>query len=163
MTATRSDDPRTRRPQRQGGVTLELILALPLLLIALLAVVEIGVIVANVKHVAAASREGAKLAAQTPGLSQATTAATRDAVQLAINRRLESAGLGANAAQEVILRHTVADGDGEPPLDPPLPDEAVRVTVRVELTRLAPDLLGAFGFTLSGKTIDHSTTWAYEL
>ena len=49
---------------RRAAVTLEMIVALPVLTIALLVVIELGVVMANLKHVAAASREGARLAAE---------------------------------------------------------------------------------------------------
>ncbi len=168
MTATQSGYFLKRRPRPRGGVTLELILALPLLVIVLLAVIEVGLILANFKHVAAASREGAKMAAETVGLSPGTTAATAAQVRSAVDRRLEAAGLGASASQGVTVRHTVTaagaatNGDCSDPVVPALPDATVRVTVCVALTRLSPNLLGAFGFDLAGQTIEHTTTWDYE-
>jgi Flp pilus assembly protein TadG len=163
MPMTRTSPSRPRR--RTAAVTLELILALPVLVIALLVVIEFGVLMANLKHVAAASRDGAKLAAETAPLGAGATAA---ALRSAIDRRLESAGFGAGAAQGVTLRHTVGSGsvvtDGicSDPTTPAMPDDAVRVTVCVELTRLAPDLLATFGFSLAGKVAEHTTTFHYE-
>lgn len=158
-----------RRGYRGASVVVELLIAFPILFIALLVVVEFGVMMANLKQVAAATRDGARLAAQTAGLAPATTAATAAAVRALVDNRLESAGYGANASQGVTLRHTVAGGgvatDGvcNDPLIPALPAvDAVRVTVRVELTKFTPNLLASFGFDLSTRFSEHTATFEYE-
>ena len=154
----------SRRRIRRAGVVVELLLTLPVLFIALLAIVEFGLILANVKQVALASREGAKLAAETAPLNGGTAAVIRNLV----DDRLESAGMGTNASQGVTLQDTVTfgtftDGDCPAPAAPPLPLGAVRVTVCVELEKLSPNLLQAFGFDISGLVVEHTTTYRHEL
>jgi Flp pilus assembly protein TadG len=158
-----------QRRSRRAGVTLELILGLPVLVIVLLIVVELGLIMGNSKHVAAASREGAKLAAEAATLNPGNTAAVTAMIRVAIDRRLASAGLGNAATRGVTLRHTVGGGGSATsgscpdPVVPVLPNDAVRVTVCVEMTRLSPNLLSIFGFDLTGRVVRSTTTYDYEL
>jgi Flp pilus assembly protein TadG len=159
-----------RCARRRASVTLELIVALPLLIIGLLAVVEFGVLLASLQQVAAASYEGAKAAAEAPALTSvpADNVLLASNIRALVDRRLQSAGFGSSASQGVTLRHTVGGGgdatDGicADPLTPPLPTQSVRVTVCVELTRLAPNVLSSFGFTLTGKVAEFTTTLDYE-
>lgn len=157
-----------RRTGRSGAVIVELILAMPILFISLLVVAEFGMVMANLKQVALASREGAKIAAETAGLSPANTAATAAAIRSAVDDRLESAKFGPSATVGVRLDHTVggggsaADGTCPSPAGPALPSDAVRVTVCVELTKLTPNLLAAFGFDISSSTVEQTTTLDYE-
>lgn len=158
-----------RRPPR-GAVVLELILALPVLLIFLLAVVEFGLILAQLKHVGLASRVGAEAAAQTPGLSTVDGDAVPADVRAAIDAQLSASGM---AACKVILEHNVPAAmvtleSGDCPCEPPgtpFPTTAryVRVTVCVPLSDLTPDLLENFGYTTAGQTVEHSSTFRYEL
>jgi Flp pilus assembly protein TadG len=158
-----------RRTARRGAVILELIVAIPILVIALLVVVQFGLIMANLKQVALASREGAKIAAETAGLSTATTAAAAVAIRSAVDARLESAGFGSAASQGVTLRHNVGgggvatDGTCSDPTTPTLPAGSVRVTICVELTKLTPNLLQTFGFDISSDVVEQTTTLDFEL
>jgi Flp pilus assembly protein TadG len=161
---------RTHRGTRRGGaVIVELILAMPILFISLLVVAEFGMVMANLKQVALASREGAKIAAETAGLSTTTTGATAAVIRKAVDDRLESAEFGSTATEGVRLDHTVsgggsaADGTCPSPAGPTLPSGAVRVTVCVKLTKLTPNLLSVFGFDISTRTVEHTTTLDYEL
>lgn len=156
--------------RRRGVVTLELLLSLPVLMIVLLAVVQFGVLMANLQHVAAASYEGAHYATEQAALTvvPASNAALAAAIRTAVDRRLESAGFGTNASAGVTLRHTVGgggnatDGTCSDPLNPPLPARTVRVTVRVPLTRLAPNVLSTFGFDLTGRYTEMTSTLDFE-
>lgn len=154
---------------RHAAVTLEMIIALPIFLIFLAGIIEFGLIQANSQQVALASRIGARLAAETAGLSPATTAATATSIRTEIDRQLQSAKLGASASQGVTLRHTVlggavaTDGTCPDPTTPAMPTNAVRVTVSVPLSSLTPNLLNVFGYTTAGKTVEVTTTYAYEL
>lgn len=157
-----------RRGHRGASVVVELLIAFPILFIALLVVVEFGVMMANLKQVASAARDGARLAAQTAGLAPATTAATAAAVRTLVDNRLESAGFGTNASTGVTLRHTVSgggvatDGTCNDPLNPVMPaTDAVRVTVRVDLTTFTPNLLASFGFDLTSRFSEHTATFEY--
>ncbi|MCO6457526.1 MAG: pilus assembly protein [Pirellulaceae bacterium] len=144
---------------------LELILTLPIVLIALLAVVEFGLIQANLKQVALASREGARLAAETFPLNPATTSVIRGEV----DRRLESAGFGPAATLGITIQETAfgggpyTDGTCSVPVAPPMPLGAVRVTVCVPLDLLTPNLLQAFGYDITGLVAEHTTTYRHEL
>ncbi|MDA1053224.1 MAG: pilus assembly protein [Planctomycetota bacterium] len=158
-----------RRRAHSGAVTLELIVSLLVLFIALFVVVEFGLAMANLQHLARASRDGAKIASETAGLAPATTAATASTIRAAIDRRLESAGFGANATLGVTLRHTLGagdvatDGTCSDPISPPLATDMVRVTVCVQLTKLTPNLLSPFGYDITSETAEHTTTFDYEL
>ena len=149
---------------RRGGVVLELILTLPILVIVLFAVVEFGLLLANLKHVALASREGAKMAAET----QPINAATVSVLRAQIDRRLESAGLGPEATSGITVQETafggvsITDGVCGSPTSPIMPPGAVRVTVCVQFERLTPNLLQAFGLDVTGKVVEQTTTFRHE-
>jgi Flp pilus assembly protein TadG len=159
------------RSRRGGAVTFELIVTLPILVIFLAAVIEFGLILANTKQVALASRLGAKIAAESGAPFNSGTLA---AIRTAVDRQLEAAGFGAAASAGVTLQHNVAGGGSSPqvsgdcpaPSSPPLPADgsgSVRVTVCVELSKLTPDLLSSFGFSIAGKFVESTTTYPYEL
>lgn len=161
---------RSRLRQRLSGVTyLELILALPVIFIFLLAVIEFGLIFANLKYVPAASRAGAKVYAETP-TAALTNPATLTAVQNAVNDALSP---GSMTACRVILQHNVG-GVGliqsgtcvcPPPTTPAMPVLAggsVRVTVCVEVSQITPNLLAGFGFTTTGRIAKSTTTFPHE-
>ncbi len=158
---------RACRPTRRravAAVTLELILALPILFIALLAVVEFGAVMANLQAVAAASREGGRFAARQGTLN----AGTASSIRTLVDNRLQTAGFGSTASTGVVLVHnigattTLTDGVCPAPTSPALPATSVRVRVCVPLTRLAPDLLNPFGFSLTSKTVQQDATFDYE-
>jgi Flp pilus assembly protein TadG len=162
-------------PRRSAVCVLELILWLPVFLIFLLAVIEFGLILGQLKQVALASRVGAKMAAESLPISMA-------AVQNEVDRQLESAGMGASCS--IILVHNVPGGGASPqttgggcnctsPTSPTLPtgtllsdnvthSGSVRVTVCVKLTQLTPNLLSTFGYSISNGTVQQTTTFVHE-
>jgi Flp pilus assembly protein TadG len=157
---------------RPAVCAIEVVLALPIFLVFLLAVVEFGLILANCKQVSLASRVGAKIASESSFPFDATTLVN---IRTAVDRQLESAGLGATASGAVVLQHNVAGGGASPqssgplsctaPTDPPLPSDgegAVRVTVCVELSKLTPNFLSTFGFSTAGKRVMLTTTYPYK-
>lgn len=155
---------------RRGAVVLELLVAVPVLLVFLAAVVEFGLILAQSSQVAAASRGGAQWAAVSGVPFDATTLA---AIRRAVDRQLQTAGFGVGASRGIVLEHTVPGGGPSPQIDgscpvpngPPLPTDgqgAVRVTVCVDLSRATPDLLATFGFSTAGRSIVLNTTLPYE-
>lgn len=189
MNSCNSTHPRRQSPKlswrsRHGGpprgaVHLEMIIAFPIFMIGLLAVIEFGLMMTNLQQVALASRIGAEAAAQTSGLSSASGVPT--GVALAVNRHLDSAGIGPSGANacRIILEHNVgatppntvspvlltytarscacsAPGTDLPPV------RSVRVTVCTELTNLTPNLLGSLGLDIKSRTVEHSTTFRYE-
>ena len=174
----RTKDPcRLAGRARHGAVTLELILTLPIWLIFLLAVIEFGQILANQQQVALASRVGVEEASQTADLPLRDGRPVPDNVIDAIDQQLASSGI---SACRVILEHNVVPtapsgittpvtaSSGTCRHDPPAAElpparQYVRVTVAVPLTELTPDLLGVFGLDISEKTLQHTTTFRYEL
>lgn len=164
------DQLKNNKRQPRGVVTIELILTLPILLISVLAMVEFGVLLSQMKQVELASREGARLAAQ-----QSITDLPSSVGDVAnrVERVLQTGDISGYC--RVILQHNVASA-GNPiqmtgPCDCPTPTTpdmpsgtnlaAVRVTVCVEMDQLAPDLLSTLGFSLADKRISQTTTWPY--
>lgn len=157
---------------RSAIVALETLIWLPVILIVLAAVIEMGLLLTGAMHVEAASRLGAKLAAETVGLSPATSAATAMTIRNSVDNYLENAGFGGGASVGVRLQHNVMGGasveDGScppvavPPL-PPSPPASVRVVVCVAAPTLAPNILKTFGFDTATCTVEVQTTFPYEL
>lgn len=177
----RSPTSRSPRPvRRRAVVTLELVLAVPVLLIVLLAVVEVGLILAASKHVEFASRLGAKLAAEAT-TADLGTLNTAGPLKAEIDQYLNTAGYTDSCT--VILEHNVAaaanpvqtnpnpadcvcNPDGALPaavIGPPATVvESVRVTVCLPMDGNIPNCLATFGFDLSDCSIRHSSVWRYE-
>ena len=165
------------RPRRRGAVTLELILTLPIWLILLLAIIEFGQLLSNQQQVALAGRVGAEEASQTPDLPISPGVPVPANVLDAIDQQLASSGI---SACHVRLQHNVVPaappvfeapielsaGDcdcREPDAALPSAREYVRVTVGVRLTQLTPNLLRMFGFDVSDRIVQQTTTFRYEL
>ena len=153
------------------------ILTFPIWLIFLLAIVEFGQILSNQQQVALASRVGAEEASQTYALPLSDADAVPANVLRAIDQQLASSGI---SRCRVVLEHNVVPStpsaipvpvtlsSGACYYDPPvtaLPSarQYVRLTVCVELTEITPNLLALFGFDVAGRTIQHTTTFRYEL
>ena len=164
---------RSHRRWSSGAVTLELILMLPIWIILMLAVIEFGLIGSNRQQVALASRVGAEEASRTPGLSTNNGDPVPGNVLNVIDQQLASSGL---SRCEVVLQHnlgsvspaytTLASGNCDCPSPTgllPTAGRAVRVTVFVPVTGLAPNLLRACGLDLSDRFIYHTTTFRHEL
>jgi len=168
---------RPPRDSRGGAVTLEFIIALPVLLIILLAVVQFGMFFSGLQQVSLASRVGAEAAAQTDLSASETGDGIPADILNAINAQLASAGI---TACRIFVEHNV-DGTDEDELQEPststwtctppataLPlDDAhgvysVRVTVCVPMSELAPNCLSLFKFDISKRSTQCSTTFRYE-
>ncbi|QDT32148.1 hypothetical protein Mal48_13900 [Thalassoglobus polymorphus] len=134
-----------------------------------------GLIMTGSMHVAAASRLGAKLAAETVGLDASTTAATAVAIRGPVDDYLENAGYGPDATEGVRLQHNIGTNGGSaesgtcpeqntPALpNPPTPaPHAVRVVVCVALPTVSPNLLKTFGFNTENLNLELATTHPYE-
>jgi len=164
-TATR----RNRRSNRRGAVLVELILAFPVLLVVLLAVIEFGLIQSNLQQIALASRVGAEEASQTATVALSGSGAVPANILAAIDKQLASSGL---SQCKVTVQHNVgtpgtrmtgACDCGTPSTPTPATPSYVRVTVCVELAELTPNLLQIFGFDTAGKVVEHTTTFRHEL
>ena len=159
-----------RKFVRAGAVTLELILVFPFLVIALMAVVQFGLLFSNQQRLEMASRAGAKVASEMT-LPEIDMDPVPAAIQNAINRELSNSGI---VADRIIVQHNV--GSNPPytlisgalncpaPTTPPLPAsrQYVRVTVCAGTTKLAPNLLKTYGFDLSGRISQQTTTLRYD-
>jgi hypothetical protein len=172
--------PRSRRRRLRGaGITLELILCLPVWLIVLAAGVEFGLLMSRLQQVALAARVGAMEAAQTEGLDGFT--GFPEDVAAAVDRQLQSAKRQENKIEycRLILEHNVGtaqhspltqDGNTSctcnaiPDAQMPFPacGDYVRVTVCVRMTELTPNLLSTFGLDISQKIVQHTATYRYE-
>ncbi len=150
---------------------------LPVWLIFLLAIIEFGQILCSQQQVELASRVGAEEASQTPELPISQSGEIPANVLLAIDQQLASSGM---TGCHVRLEHNVVpEYPGAPPVPVTLtagtcdcegPAEAlpemrqyVRVTVGIAMTELTPNLLRAFGFDISDRIVQHTTTFRYEL
>lgn len=161
-----------RTALRRGVSVLELVLITPVLLILLLAVIEFGQILANLKQVSLASRVGAKVASELAVLPPTGSVFPAD-VAAAVQNQLLSNGL---TYSRIVLQHDAGGSpnclstDGGPcPGTAPVtafPGTAygtyVRVTVYVQMTQLSPNLLSTLGLTTVGKVIENTTTYIYE-
>lgn len=175
---------RPTRGMRGGAVTLEFIIALPVLLIMLLAVVQFGMFFSGLQQVSLASRVGAEVAAQTDLSASGTGAPIPPAILNAINAQLGSSGV---SACKIYLEHNLGHTIGEPdesdeelewpsgsdcactppatglPLDAAHLVYSVRVTVCVPMTELTPNCLELLGFDISARWTQCSTTFRYEM
>lgn len=170
---TRNQRTPRQRPRR-AAVVLETILALPLFLLMLLAVVQFGVFFSNLQQMALATRVGAEEASQTPALSTTDNDPVPADILDAIDQQLGGSGI---AVCRVILIHnvgvpagtTVELSSGVCACDPPVPPnpspggEFVQVTVCSELPELMPNCLATFGFDAAGKFAQQTTIFRYEL
>jgi hypothetical protein len=186
MTTLAQLRPKTNRPrhrsarQRDGSVTLEFLLVLPVLLIVLLAVVEFGMFFANMQQVALASRVGTESASQANLGGSFSGDPIPPTVLQAINAQLETSGI---SPCRIYLQHNVTGspqvlvedyvpGFACPAPTAPLPPQpppatnygrlSVRVTVCVPMTELTPNCLALLGFDLAGRCAICSTTFRHE-
>jgi hypothetical protein len=150
---------------------------LPILLIVLFAAIEFGMFFASMQQVALACRVGAEEASQTNLSGTADGDLVPANVSLAVEQQLATSGFVPCA---VFLQHNVQVAPQTlatpaspactclPPADAlPLPPGAgaksVRVTVCVPMTELAPNCLALFGFDLTDRCAECTTTFRYEL
>lgn len=167
-----------RRGRRSGAVTLETILALPVLAMALLAILAFGMLTSSLQQVAIAAREGARTAAETASLP--STGAVPPAVVDAVERHFEEAGAStplSDGEYEIRLVHNLngapsflesnaggLESPSQPALDPAPPTVGtyVRLTVAVRGSRLAPNVLATFGFDLDDYAFEQTVSLPHE-
>jgi Tfp pilus assembly protein PilW len=145
----------SRRRQRRGVVFFELIIALPIVMIFLAAVIQFALIKINIQHVSMASRIGAKRAAAGDNAAL---------VKTAVDRYLDHAGFGAGASAGVTVRDSGAVSDSTSGTCTSIPAFTTLITsskVRVclNLNQLTPNLLDVFGYDITGKTFQIDTTF----
>lgn len=154
------------RHRRRGAVVLELLIALPLLVIGTMAAVEMGIWMTGRERVEMAARLGAE---------QAATWIDFADVQNKVKEYLATANVPANDVQILLIHNVGAESGqferltnapdlnwGEFEVPPALTSEYVRVVVRVPSDALAPNLLKSFGFDLSQQWTVRAKTFRFE-
>jgi Flp pilus assembly protein TadG len=122
--------------RRRGSLAVELVLILPILLIFLLGMFEFSLLLSARQQLLAASREGARVAAQ---------GADDQEVRLTVKRVLGKGSMGnAEVGVRRIAGETETLGAGR---------DRVEVVVRIPATRVVPDLLGWAGIKFAGHDL----------
>jgi Flp pilus assembly protein TadG len=170
--AIRSGLPAGKPALRRGAIAVELLVSVPILVILLLAVIEFGLIFAAIKQVAFASRLGAKLASEAGTTANLTTIVSDGTLRAAIDRQLQAAGAtgscqiivqyGTGGVPMTLLSAPNSCDCGASALAGPGTGTFVRVEVGALLDEFCPNLLGPFGFSIAGRAISHTTTFALE-
>jgi hypothetical protein len=175
-------------PVRRGGVLLELILSLPLLVILLLAVVEYAVLMSNQQHLEMAARAGGLISTT---LELPETGAVPNEVLDVIAVELANIGIDLQAGIDdgsirVELEHNYDTNGPVPDLDPsarlvsgtldcpppnspaaPDPDASVygrsyiRLSVCVRSDLLTPNLLSAYCIDMSERVTSKTKTYRH--
>lgn len=141
--------------RREGALTLELILVLPMLLVMILAVVQFGQYLANIQQLAFAARIGGEEAAITQSLPTTEGGPVPLSVINAIDQQLLAAGI---VHRMIVLEHNVGGhqtslvtpSGAEPPpkLAAVPPGQYVRVVIIVPKSEVMPNLLKTLGLNL---------------
>ncbi len=158
---------------RRGTLILELVLVLPLILIALLAAIQFGKYFANMQEISLAARIGGLAASRVGNLSVVPGDPVPAAVTDAVGKQLASVGIHTAA---VVLEHNLG---GSPVLlqspqdvsvdvdflSAPPPGGYVRVIVIVPQAAIMPDLLRFCGLhlVLPGKVTAFSNVFHHTL
>lgn len=165
-TLSRRSERKRHAKSRRGAETLEVILALPALLIATIAIFQFGFIMLVHQAVTAAAVEGVREAAK----DQSTTVAAAMEVQRILGiHRLSFSTNSTNSIDDVRVLVERFGSPTDQVGNSTLPCSAqggtlqlnqVRVTVCVRMTnadgRPVPNWLSSFGFTLVGRTLEAS-------
>lgn len=156
---------RQRARSRDGSVLLETLLVIPILLIGVLAIVQFSTLTSRMSWVKRASRDGADIAST---LTLPTGGTVPPAVIDAVTAALDEKAI---AWTEIRLEHNVgpggpyvltAGGGGSCTAPANVPStQYVAVTVCVEESQLAPNLLETFCFDLDGRFVQQTTIRCY--
>src|SRR5262245_4353136 len=118
--------------RRRGLLAIEMLIALPIVLSLLLAMVQFSLLMSARQQVTNAAREGARVLALGGG---------GDEVRTTVDRYL-----GENVAQ---INATLSDVNGEPIAS----GQPVEVTVTIPTRSLVPEMLGIIGFGLGDSKL----------
>ena len=164
----RSESVNAPSRDRQGAVTLEAIIGLPILLLVVMAIFEYGTIMVVHHAVMAAVTKGAREGAKVPTtLGAADRSRVLDAVEYSVEDVLGTHGLTVDVASgvQVVVEDSTGVGSrgqaiGVVPGVTGITDPAeVRITLRVQFANARiPNLLGTFGVDLSAKYFEMSST-----
>ena len=166
-----------QRTRRTGAIiSLELLIALPILVAVSIGATQAGLLLKNKQQLTLACRVGAEEASQTVALTETSANdPVPDNILEAIDNQLASSNI---AFCRVFLEHNVggsqvvlsSDGpdscDCQPPprLSDPPPRQYVRLTLCVKLEQLMPSSLTLFGASPAGEKIARcSSVYRYEL
>ncbi len=171
---------RRNRQSRRAAVTLELILVLPIFLLALMPVVQFGVLLSNEELVEMAARSGVQVASQAGPFSEINNAPVPAVVLNAVAVEMAKIGVtdytvrmehnihfspAPSIGPVVVLKSVVGSG---PTTIPTLstvtlsPNRTyVRVTVFVTTSKLTPNLLNSYGFDLSTRVSSETALRRY--
>ncbi|REK27126.1 MAG: hypothetical protein DWQ42_07410 [Planctomycetota bacterium] len=142
--ATRSLHP-ARRQRRRGVMSFELLLAIPVLLIVLIAGIEISQMLMAHQAIAAAAASGAREASM-PG-------ATETSVRAAVRRSVEGWRFEPALADEDITIKAMSLDGMDIPLASAASGDVVTVSIEIEVTDAVPDMLPSLGFSLAQRTL----------
>jgi Flp pilus assembly protein TadG len=145
---------------------MELLLNLPIWLIVLAGIIEVGEVLSAAQQVSLGARVGAEEASRAEGLPSAG-GVPHDVVE-AVARPLAAAGMSPTT---IILEHNAGGahatlisgaGPGHPPATP-LPSQGVyvRVTVCARMNRLVPKMFSALGLDFSTQRLRDSVAFRY--
>ncbi|MEQ8789773.1 MAG: pilus assembly protein [Pirellulaceae bacterium] len=158
--------------RRRAAIIVELLLAMPVLVMGLLAALEFGVMMSNFQQIALASRNGALAASETMNLDTAVNVPPN--VVDVVDRQLGSANMtpcrirlehNVGGPQAELLEPAVGGCDCGPAMFvAPVPTRPyVQVTVCVDMTQVAPNCLKNFGFDLTGQVAEFTTLMRHEM
>lgn len=162
---------RGKRTSR-GLSTVELLIALPILIMVTLGLIQFGTLFVNLQQLGVATRNGALTAAESalPNVNGAEVPAN---VIESITQQLATSGIVHCTIEvehnvgggQVVLRSTngPCDCDELELLNPTPPRPYVRVSVCVPLPELMPDCLNAFGMCLPDRVYRFTTLMRHEL
>lgn len=168
--------------RRRGAITLEMILVLPIFVVALIPIVQFGLLLSNKQFVEMASRTGSQVGSKLPMLTQTSSEPVPAEVLKSVATEMGKIGVSdyavllehnidttqaSSVGPVVILRSIVGAG----PANAPSPSLValtlnrpyVRVTVSVQASKLTPNLLSTFGFDLSNRVSEESALRRYAL
>ncbi len=167
----------TQGKKRRGVVTLEVILAIPIFVIALMPIVQFGLLFANQQYVAEATRAGTQVASELTTIggvvpAQVQTAVARELSRIGVSNftiRLEhniDFSVSPAVIGPTVVLQSVTGSGPSPIIAPPavvVTRRYVRVSVYVRSTELTPNLLSTYGFDLSTRASQETTLRTYTL
>ncbi len=164
----------SRNTSRRASVTVEFLIAFPILIIATLAIFQYGMIALIQHDVNAAAIEGAREAAKL-GCSTDNVAETVDDILSVYNIELDETAKPAAANQgdahldindgSVGAALTETFGNASitcVPYGPGPTQTQVQVTVCLEIADVLPDLLATMGFSIANRTLTASSLATFE-
>lgn len=171
---------RQKSDRRRGATLLEVILVLPIVLIAVLAIVEFGLLFSNSQQLEMAARAGGLASVETSLLSSGTVPQSvvdvideslRASKILGPGETIEDVGgvriqhsFGAEPNSSPLPNYTLTAGEPTDPVMFEVPTRPyVHITVSLPTTRLAPNVLLQFGIDLQDRVSSQSKLFRHEL